>query len=512
MLIFVGVSAFLPSPATVDLHVELCSDLAPGRAIGLRAYLYDDLLNPAGAEAIKAPVTVTLLREHDGGRRRLAQGQLEPSEVFGMEGSLVVPADLSGATNLVLEATVDRAEGPVTVRVPMRVDPDTACLSRRGRAAHPLQALSLGAASLSELGPGCADRAGLHVAVEGGACVPGHRCVVWLWADPVEAETTLKVSPVRGVSAAEVSARDATPRQGPVQGDAVSRGGSGRLFAVRVDTTAPEAALRISLERPCGAESRELQLPIALGAVPMFAEEGQLRVASGPAVALDLFAAMNGADVLVWSGSLPQSASDRLVPWPASTMPAGAVAQRLSIRPDVLGVETELALHRPVEPPVRVGSIPVWLKHLGVSPVLQDAPDTFLYAIADSDVIPRAGTYSSAQQGGTGHDERAKWATSIGQFLVFLLGLGTTLRVYRGGLCALEQVQALGRAMEDEVVNGESSDTPEAGQQPDTSENLEAVEAGFLRSRAQLLGLSLAVFLAFMAVAVILGVQMGRPG
>lgn len=504
MLIFVGVSAFLPAKATVDLHLQTCSDLAQGRAIGLRAYLYDDLLNPSGARPIASEVAVRL-RAHPEGTV-LAETRLEPSAVFGMEGNLSVPSDLGQVAGLFLEATAARPDGPVHVRAPMHVDSQQSCLSRRGRAAHPLQTLLLGGVMRTEDVKRCAHAAELYLAVEGGACVPGHRCTVWAWSAAAEPEASLKVSSVRGVEAIELRAIE------PPTAGAIEDGASGRLFTFTAGVRTPEAAVLLSLERPCGTESRELQLPVALGAVPVSLDDERVQVAAGEAVALDLFAVLPRADALVWSGSLPASEGERSFSWPRVTMPAGAVAQRLSVRPDALGVESELALHRPVASPTDPGAIRPWLSHLSASPALKDAPEVFVFAVADSDVIPRAGTYSSAQQGETGDDDSALWATKFGQILLFLLGLLTSLRVYRGGARALRQVQALGREMEDEVARSEARDVATADEDRLAAAHLGLDEVGITRSRAQLLGLSVAVFLAFIAVAVILGVQMGRPG
>ena len=211
-----------------DLQLAAPSVVRPGESIALRSWFFETELTKVGAMR-QLPTTVALVDRWDETR---ASVQLEPSSVGGVEGSLLIPQDVTGWLSLVGKV---RADGrAVAVRRPVRVTsrlPEPRPRMKAGFRPGPIEKI------VSREAP-----KHLDARVQGGACVPELPCTLWVWVGPPAA--SIELEPVRGV---RHEPRRSDPTQDLVSFSLIAVGDEARLDVLAYGPSGLAAKRRIEI-------------------------------------------------------------------------------------------------------------------------------------------------------------------------------------------------------------------------------------------------------------------------
>lgn len=299
-----------------DLQLIAADSGAPGELLPIRARLYENLRGLEGPRLSARPIDLRLTDHHGRihARTRLLPARGGHSD---MEGSLRLPAAVSGAFRLHASVQIDRTDVEVQRRLrvgaPARLVPE-------GRPLRALQQFSEGPLSPAA-GAVAPDR--MRVRVGGGVCVPEEECHVFVHVG------------VPGAAVWIEGNSTVTPGAGAAQPSAETDG----VVLLSIVTHGPEAQLWLRASRG-GREvaQRSVRLPIALGASQLRLREPLL-----PAPGLPDLALLGGeggciVDVFrdgqwVRTGSQPSCAELRKPPFP----PLTAGVYRVQARHDPFG-------------------------------------------------------------------------------------------------------------------------------------------------------------------------------
>lgn len=295
--------------AKPDLRFAAPMVAQPGSSVGLRAWQIDR--DDDGYTVLRAPRVEVELRDADG--LVVANTELRPSSVQGVEGTLRISPSLHGKLSLLARATLEGRE--VTAERALYVQEGIESRLPAGRAVNAFQAYELGPLRVAR--PKDAPTT-LDPRIEEGACVPELPCTMSTWVGDWTGR--IRVRPLAGVDAAPVVHR---VQDGFVRVPLTIRGSEARVAVEAIDAQGLVLA------------SRAVRLPVVEGGLVARASvvgdrlQLEWKALGGPSpVLIDLFAGRRW----VSAGSLtPQNRS-------VATPPPGI--WRAQLRKDLFSNDT----------------------------------------------------------------------------------------------------------------------------------------------------------------------------
>jgi hypothetical protein len=246
--------------ASDDLQLIVEPSARPGEVLAVRALLLRHVDAPEGPALAQTAVDVTLFDEAD---RELARIELSRSALDSMQGSLPLPANVSGT--LRIEARAPEFDPPLTCRRTLTVDPEQPAPAAVDRLAGRLQQLVVGRVHATAGEPPPRPFA---PRVVGGSCVPEARC---------------RLLVLVGEPAASVRAR----ANSAVQVLSTAQPANETTGLVQLDLRIIGAEAEVTLEATRGDEvvaERALRLPIALGEPTLELQKVLLESSEAPAI------------------------------------------------------------------------------------------------------------------------------------------------------------------------------------------------------------------------------------